>query len=141
MQWDNPPGLGSYYLPSDPRNLYGIPWSGLNTFTPYTVPVHAPSRGAALGTKRAADPRMEFYDKFQREMEEHDQDFETKYDGDLDTTLIFVSVRSRAGRGVWRLIAWDLMLTIHPRSLAYSRLWRQHLSSTCNRSSSPITRK
>ena len=26
-------------------------------------------------------------------MEEHDQDFEKKYDGDLDTTLIFVSVR------------------------------------------------
>ena len=120
MQWANPPGLG---------------------ISPYAIPVHAPSRGTALGTKRAADPRTEFYDKFQREMEEHDRDFETKYDGDLDTTLIFVSVRSRAGSGVWRLIAWGLMLTIHPRSLAYSRPWRQHLSSTCNRISSLITRK
>ena len=35
---------------------------------------------------------MEFYNKFQREMEEHDRDFEKKYDEDLNTTLIFVSI-------------------------------------------------
>ena len=45
------------------------------------------------------NPRVEFYNKFQREMEEHDRDFEKKYDEDLNTTLIFVSVHSRAGAG------------------------------------------
>ena len=112
--------------------------------SPYDAPLVLPSfRGTVLGTKRAADPRTEFYDKFQGEMEEHNQDFETKYGGDLDTTLLFVSVRSRAGRGIWRLIdiAWDPILTVHPRSPVYSRPWRRRLSSTCNRSSSLITRK
>jgi len=42
---------------------------------------------------------MEFYNKFQREMEEHDRDFEKKYDEDLNTTLIFVSVCSPLGWG------------------------------------------
>ena len=37
------------------------------------------------------NPRVEFYNKFQREMEEHDRDFEKKYDEDLNITLIFVS--------------------------------------------------
>ena len=36
--------------------------------------------------------RAEFYDKFHRETEEYDRDFITKCDGDLNTTLIFVSV-------------------------------------------------
>lgn len=44
------------------------------------------------------NPRVNFYNKFQREAEEHDRDFEKKYDGDLDTTLIFVSnYRPRRG--------------------------------------------
>ena len=43
-----------------------------------------------LGTTGGA--RHEFYDKFQREADEHDRDFLTKYGSDLDTTLIFVSV-------------------------------------------------
>ena len=43
------------------------------------------------------DPRVDFHDRFQRKMEEHDRDFEKKYDGDLDTTLIFVSFCTRAG--------------------------------------------
>ena len=38
-----------------------------------------------------SNPRVEFYNKFQREMEDHDRDFEKKYDEDLNTTLIFVS--------------------------------------------------
>ena len=38
------------------------------------------------------NPRAEFFDKLQRELEEHNQDLERKYDGDLNTTLIFVSV-------------------------------------------------
>jgi len=40
----------------------------------------------------ASDPRADFYDKFQREAEEHDRDFLRKYDEDLNTTLIFVSI-------------------------------------------------
>ena len=43
-----------------------------------------------LGT--ASSARVEFYDKFQREADEYDSDFMKKYDEDLNTTLIFVSV-------------------------------------------------
>ena len=43
-----------------------------------------------LGTTN--NPRNEFYDKFKREADEHDRDFIKKYDEDLNTTLIFVSV-------------------------------------------------
>ena len=87
---------------------------------PGHAPVFAPSRYAALGAALGTDPRTEFYNKFQGEIEEHDRDFEKKYGGDLDTTLIFVSVRSLAGCGVLR-IAWDLILTIRSCSLVYSR--------------------
>ena len=45
------------------------------------------------------NPRVEFYNKFQREMEEHDRDFEKKYDEDLNTTLIFVSIDLYTGGG------------------------------------------
>jgi hypothetical protein len=38
------------------------------------------------------NPRARFHNKFQREVEEHDQDLEKKYDEDLNTTLIFVSI-------------------------------------------------
>lgn len=44
-------------------------------------------------TGTGINPRVGFYTKFQQEMEEHDQDFEMKCDEDLNTTLIFVSVR------------------------------------------------
>jgi len=43
-----------------------------------------------LGTSSSA--RVEFYDKFQREADEYDRDFMNKYDEDLNTTLIFVSI-------------------------------------------------
>ena len=43
-----------------------------------------------LGTTGGA--RHEFYDKFQREADEHDRDFLKKYGSDLETTLIFVSI-------------------------------------------------
>ena len=56
------------------------------------------------------NPRMEFYDKFQREMEEHDRDFEGRWNEDLNTTLIFVSGDPCAGAGVLRTV-YDLMLT------------------------------
>ena len=39
-----------------------------------------------------ANPRARFHNKFQREIEEHDQDLEKKYDEDLNTSLIFVSI-------------------------------------------------
>ena len=52
-----------------------------------------------LGT--ASSVRAEFYDKFQREAEEFDGDFLKKCGGDLDTTLIFVSVFSVPAQS-WR---------------------------------------
>ena len=54
------------------------------------------------GAGPGVNPRMEFYNKFQREMEEHDRDFEKRYDEDLNTTLIFVSVYTCARGGVVR---------------------------------------
>jgi hypothetical protein len=39
-----------------------------------------------------ANPRARFHYIFQREVEERDQDLEKKYDEDLNTTLIFVSI-------------------------------------------------
>ena len=53
---------------------------------------------------------MEFYNKFQREMEEHDRDFEKRYDEDLNTTLIFVSAYPHSGGGTFS-IARNLTLT------------------------------
>ena len=44
----------------------------------------------------------EFYDKFQREADEYDRDFMRKYDEDLNTTLIFVSVFSATPPRSWR---------------------------------------
>ena len=43
------------------------------------------------GAGSGVSPRARFHSKFQREVEEHDQDLEKKYDEDLNTTLIFVS--------------------------------------------------
>ena len=64
---------------------------------------------------------MEFYNKFQREMEEHDRGFEGKWNEDLNTTLIFVSGDSCDGGGVLS-IACGLILTVGVlRSLACSR--------------------
>ena len=45
-----------------------------------------------LGT--ASSARVEFYDKFQREADEYNSDLMKKYDEDLNTTLIFVNIRS-----------------------------------------------
>lgn len=69
------------------------------------------------------NPRVKFYDKFQREMEEHDRDLERKYDEDLNTTLIFVTVRSRAWAGprespVSRCLLWLVL-----PSPVHSRPW------------------
>ena len=43
-----------------------------------------------LGTSN--NPRVEFYNKFQREADDYDHDFMKKHDEDLNTTLIFVSI-------------------------------------------------
>jgi len=43
-----------------------------------------------LGTSSGS--RVEFYDKFQRETDRYDRDFAKKYDEDLDTTLMSVSI-------------------------------------------------
>lgn len=45
-----------------------------------------------LGTDNST--RVEFYNKFQRETNDHDRDFIKKYDEDLNTTLIFVGTFS-----------------------------------------------
>ena len=47
-------------------------------------------------TETGVNPKVEFYNRFQREMEEHDRDFEKRYDDDLNIILIFVSVRPHA---------------------------------------------
>ena len=43
-------------------------------------------------TTTGPSPRVEFYDKFQREADDYDRDFVKKYEEDLNTTLIFVRV-------------------------------------------------
>ena len=48
------------------------------------------------GAGHGINSRVDFYNKFQREMEEHDRGFEKKYDEDLNTTLIFVSQQYRS---------------------------------------------
>jgi len=49
-----------------------------------------------LGT--ASNPAVEFYNKFQRTADDHDRDFIKKYDEDLNSTLIFVSIFLRTPR-------------------------------------------
>jgi len=52
-----------------------------------------------LGTTNSA--RVEFYDKFQHKAGDYDHDLMRKYDEDLNTTLIFVSIFSiYIGRGI-----------------------------------------
>jgi len=43
------------------------------------------------------DPRAAFYDIYRREAEEYDREFTKKYDEDLNTTLIFVSLADLSG--------------------------------------------
>jgi len=44
-----------------------------------------------LGKDHSSDPRTNFYDKFRKEVAEHDDDFLKKRDEDMNNTLIFVS--------------------------------------------------
>ena len=41
-----------------------------------------------------SNPAVEFYNKFHRAADDHDRDFIKKYDEDLNSTLIFVSIFS-----------------------------------------------
>ena len=68
-----------------------------------------------LGTTNS--PRNDFYDKFKREADEYDRDFIKKYDEDLNTTLIFVSVfpQVHLDCGV-NLFSWEHRLVCSPRS-------------------------
>lgn len=43
------------------------------------------------------DLRDEFYEAYHNEAEGYDKDFMDKYNGDLDTSLIFVSFMSSSG--------------------------------------------
>jgi len=43
-------------------------------------------------TSAQEDPRAKFYDMYRTEAEEYDREFIKKYDEDLNTTLIFVSL-------------------------------------------------
>jgi len=43
------------------------------------------------------DPRATFYAMYRREAEEYDREFIKKYDEDLNTTLIFVSLADLSG--------------------------------------------
>ena len=70
----------------------GVTW---HDFSPTSERLEGALRNALKsvlgGTGPGINPRVEFYNSFQREMEEHDQDFNRKYDEDLNTTLIFVN--------------------------------------------------
>ena len=74
----------------------------------------------------SSNARVEFYDKFQREADEYDHDFIKKYDEDLNTTLIFVSI-SLAPRSITMFIwfFWGYRpvcsLQLHPLSLSMFR--------------------
>jgi hypothetical protein len=73
-----------------------------------------------LGT--SSNARVEFYDKFQREADEYDRDFMKKYDEDLNTTLIFVSVflpspPDRGPNWLFRTSRLVSSLRSHPLSL------------------------
>jgi len=73
--------------------------------------LHDALKSVLESTGPGINPRMEFYSKFQRKMEEHDRDFERRYDEDLNTTLIFVSAQYPHVRGGTSRIARDLTLT------------------------------
>ena len=80
------------------------------------------------------NPRARFHNKFQREIEEHDQDLEKKYDEDLNTSLIFVSIAQWKKRKRMEPEAYDSD-SCRP---VYSRPWRRHSSSTSNPNSAQI---
>jgi len=90
-----------------------------------------PSLFQSLGT--AGDPAAEFYNTFQRAADDHDNGFVKKYDEDLNSTLIFVSIFPAHRRRRRELCIGD-RLVYSPRSQALSL-------STFNGSLNRISRK
>lgn len=88
------------------------------------------------GTGSGVNPRATFHNKFQREVEEHDQDLEKKYDEDLNTALIFVSITLSMSSEKYP--ESDVCRTVS-RSPVYSRQWRLHSSSISKPGSAQIT--
>jgi len=94
-----------------------------------------------LGT--ACNARVEFYDKFQREADEYDSDFMKKYDEDLNTTLIFVSILSPSRICLNRdsNFAGDSLvcsLPSHPLSLSVSKTTYNLITSKSTTNSSQL---
>ena len=58
---------------------------------PYKI-LNASHRKTEGPTSQQEDPRTRFYKIYRREAEEYDKEFMKKYDEDLNTTLIFVSL-------------------------------------------------
>ena len=52
-----------------------------------------------------SDPAVEFYDKFKHAADDHDNCFIKKYDEDLNSTLIFVSIFPRTST-LTRTLGW-----------------------------------
>ena len=73
-----------------------------------------------LGTSGSA--RVVSYDWFQREADEYESDFMKKYDEDLNTALIFVSILSKLSRSWIQLVLLGVQavcsLQLHPPSLS-----------------------
>jgi len=68
----------------------------LSLVSPWSVVEPLCSLGKQLPSAQE-DPRAAFYDIYHREAEEYDRDFIKKYDEDLNTTLIFVSLADLSG--------------------------------------------
>ena len=66
------------------------------------------------------DHQARFYADYRKVAEEYDKDFLDKYDEDLNTTLIFVSITSSlGGRALIKLLGWSIFccrLRVHHRS-------------------------
>ena len=59
------------------------------------------------------DYQTRFYETYRQEAEDHDKEFIKKYDEDLNTTLIFVSLVRRSGA---HLLTWTTGWPVFRRS-------------------------
>jgi len=65
------------------------------------------------------DPKTKFYSKFKEEVAEHDDDFLTKHDEDMNNTLIFVS-SAPPTESVW-LTRWEVWSVFSHRRRIHNR--------------------
>jgi len=63
----------------------------LHLMTRHTL-VEIPCSQGEVSVPAVKDPRADFYKIYRKEAEEYDKEFIKKYDEDLNTTLIFVSL-------------------------------------------------